>query len=498
MRAKKLWESGIIIFWCIMIALLIKRNLPQANKDQISIKKIALDSEELERDTWMGIYLEEKKIGYSHFSISKAIFEGQNAYCLMDETFMKFKYLDQTYDAHIQARAYVKMDMKPLYFSMNIFTEVYRASIEGRTKGDKIEVVVDSGGTTLKKTFPISSSTYLPLVVDLILPKQKLEIGRPYRLQLFDPQILSGEYITITLKRKEKIGSEEVLVVEKDYKGLITTSWINMKGEVLKEENPLGLKMLSESKEIALANGKFEAGELVRKASIPSNIFISNARNVSYLKVRMRGLKGFVIPSNSRQLVKEENGEVVIEVRKEWIGEPGLTKEALKEYLLPSMLIQSSEPEIVNKAIEITEDDTRPWEKAKHLNKWVFWNIQKVPTFSLPSAINVLKEKRGDCNEHTALLVALARACNIPARAVTGIAYVPPTGLTIGEEDRGSFFYHAWVEVYISGTWRMLDPTFGQEDVDATHIKFLHGDIEKQAEIVRLIGNLKISVEEYK
>ncbi|OIN98909.1 hypothetical protein COY52_07485 [Candidatus Desantisbacteria bacterium CG_4_10_14_0_8_um_filter_48_22] len=498
MKLRKWIETSVIVFFCVMAALLVSRNLPRAEKDQVKLGKINIADEKLERDNWMGIYMGEKKIGYSHLNITKTTYEGKDAYCVTDETFMKFKYDYQSYDANVNAKVYVRTNMRPLSFSISIFTDVYRAVIEGKAKGDKMEVVMDSGGSKTKKEFPITAATYLPSSVDMLLVKQDLEIGKPYRIDLFDPQILSGEYMTVTLKRKEKLNNEEILVVEKDYKGLVSTSWMNMKGEVIKEENALGMKMITESKEMALSGGKFEAGELVSKASISSNVFIKAARSISYLKVRMRGLKGFIMPPSKRQAVSGSGGEIILEINSRLEEEENLAGEKFREYTMPSMLVQSNEPEIVNTAIDITEDDTLPWEKAKHLNRWAFNNIKKVPTFSLPSAINVMKEKRGDCNEHAVLLVALCRACRIPARAVAGVVYMPPSGLTVGKGDNGSFFYHAWVEVNISGGWKMLDPTFGQNEVDAAHIKLLDGDIEKQAELVRLIGNLVISVEEYK
>ena len=64
--------------------------------------------------------------------------------------------------------------------------------------------------------------------------------------------------------------------------------------------------------------------------------------------------------------------------------------------------------------------------------------IEKKPTVSLPSALEVLKTRVGDCNEHTALYVAMARALGIPARIAVGLVYL-----------RGAFYYHAWAEVWL-------------------------------------------------
>ncbi len=48
---------------------------------------------------------------------------------------------------------------------------------------------------------------------------------------------------------------------------------------------------------------------------------------------------------------------------------------------------------------------------------------------SIPNALEVLESKKGDCNEHTVLFNALARAAGIPAKTAVGVVYL-----------RGAFF----------------------------------------------------------
>ena len=114
--------------------------------------------------------------------------------------------------------------------------------------------------------------------------------------------------------------------------------------------------------------------------------------------------------------------------------------------------------------------------------------LDKKPTVSLPSAREVLRTKVGDCNEHTALYVAMARAVGIPARIAVGLAY-----------SRGAFYYHAWPEVYIDegrgrGLWLPVDPTFNQFPADATHVRMTRGGLDRQAAILPLIGHLKMNI----
>jgi len=57
----------------------------------------------------------------------------------------------------------------------------------------------------------------------------------------------------------------------------------------------------------------------------------------------------------------------------------------------------------------------------------------------------------------------------------------------------GRFYYHAWPEVYL-GDWVAVDPTLGQFPADAAHLRITTGGLARQAELIRLIGSLKLEV----
>jgi transglutaminase-like putative cysteine protease len=137
---------------------------------------------------------------------------------------------------------------------------------------------------------------------------------------------------------------------------------------------------------------------------------------------------------------------------------------------------------------------------------WVYRNIEKRPVMTVPGALEVLKTRVGDCNEHAVLLTALLRASGIPARLCVGLVY-----------SRGQFFYHAWTEAYVgvrsngtppvpAGTarefgapqdgWISLDATLNQMPVDPTHIKLAQGGLDKQVGIIGLVGKLQLEIVE--
>jgi transglutaminase-like putative cysteine protease len=158
----------------------------------------------------------------------------------------------------------------------------------------------------------------------------------------------------------------------------------------------------------------------------------------------------------------------------------------LNEYLQPEPLIQSDNEAIIQTAESLVNWrfmwDKDPKRITRVLTMQINRMLEKRITFSVPNAVQVLESRQGDCNEHTVLFVAMARALGLPARTAVGLVYVD-----------GSFFYHAWPEVWL-GEWVAVDPTFGQYPADAAHLRFVIGGLAQQVEIVRLIGNLHIEV----
>jgi len=146
--------------------------------------------------------------------------------------------------------------------------------------------------------------------------------------------------------------------------------------------------------------------------------------------------------------------------------------------------VQSDHPAIRRQADAIVGAESDPWLRALALHDWVFEHVEKEPVVRIPSALEVLERRRGDCNEHTVLYAALARAAGLPTRIAIGLVW---------SDAYDGFYYHAWPEVRI-GDWVRIDPTLGQPLADATHLKLLTGGIESWPQLLPYLGRLEIEV----
>jgi transglutaminase-like putative cysteine protease len=243
----------------------------------------------------------------------------------------------------------------------------------------------------------------------------------------------------------------------------------------------------------ALASGDVASAlddDVILSTAVESDVDLGDATRFSEVRFRLSGvdLSGFELDGDRQTL----RGDTLIVRRESWDAiDPGYDlpykRMDMAEHLAPEPLIQSDDPRIVRRARSITaaraDWSLDPKRVAAQLTNSVYNSLEKEVTISVPSAIQVLEAGRGDCNEHTVLYVALARALGLPARTAVGLVYV-----------NGAFFYHAWPEVWMGDTWVAVDPTFGDYPADAAHIRFITGGLAQQVEIVRLIGRLSIEV----
>ena len=160
-------------------------------------------------------------------------------------------------------------------------------------------------------------------------------------------------------------------------------------------------------------------------------------------------------------------------------------EEYLVEFTQTDAFLMTDHAEIQAKSREVLEGTVNRSDAAAVLSSWVYNALDKVPTLGIPNALEVLRVGQGDCNEHTALYVSLARAAGMPARIAAGVVYSDRI------VDEGAFFYHAWPEVHFGEAgWVPVDPTFDQFPADATHIKVVEGGLDKQIAIMGVMGRL--------
>jgi hypothetical protein len=446
----------------------------------------------------MGVYYRDEKIGYSSRKLEKL----ENGYKISELLKVNVKVMDFNKEVKTITDAYLDSDFRLESFESDFISDV-NMSITGRIKNKNLIISIESQGRKSEQTIPLKNTPTLNISMIPYILKKGLKQDRKYRMMMFDPSTFGQENVTIIITGKEKLMSmgrkQEAYKLKGSFKGIDVLVWLTETGEVLREETPTGFILIKEKKEDALKIKK-PSIDLIAQVAVPFNLELPP--ETSFLKIKLKGieLQGLEV-DGGRQSLKNN----VVEIRKEVLendnnnpssppfkkgGIRGLLKggeaEFSDEYLKETLFIQSKDDTIVSLSEDIVKGENDPLSSAKLIYDWVYKNIQKVPTITIPMATEVLKSKRGDCNEHTTLFTALSRAAGIPTRIALGLAYKD-----------GYFYYHAWPEIF-TGQWVAIDPTLGQFPANAAHIRLLTGDIDRQVQLLSVIGNIKVEGLEYR
>ena len=140
-------------------------------------------------------------------------------------------------------------------------------------------------------------------------------------------------------------------------------------------------------------------------------------------------------------------------------------KKILNEFIEPTYLVQSADPEIVELASDARGND---FEKVSYLAKWIGENIEYDRVYSDVnlSAKEILKVRKGVCKEFSNLLVSFLR--DLGYYSAVAVGYVHPGRIYETYE----FQPHGWTEVY-TDQGIIADPVWSEVGyLDATHIKF--------------------------
>ncbi len=473
---------AILLFWLAMNGLLIKRQTvaPAPLLTLRGSEKITEGSEE-----WWGIYYRGEKIGYANQSIALKT----KGYKLNDYSRLNLNLLGtiQPAETRLEMEANDDWILERFDFALNSKEIGFKA--RGAVKDNKLSLEIDSAGHRSNREITLTQAPYLLASLKPYVVTQQLETGKKFYFSTFDPSTLSQQVTTIVIEGREqiRIGNrlEPAIKMRQSFGGISVLSWVDVHGRTLKEESPAGMSMIRQDQEEAKNLPSHSVPlDMIAQAAIPLARPIADAKALPAIELKLAGvnLANFALDGGRQKLTGDR-----LEITREDISKLAATAIPVKEprlqaFLQPTAFMQSDHPRIKSLAARIVGGERDAMKAAVKIKNWVFGELAKEPTVSIPNALEVLQAKKGDCNEHTVLFNALARAAGIPAKTVVGVVYL-----------RGAFYYHAWSEVWLGG-WVALDSVFNQLPADVTHVKFLEGEIDRQIDILQLIGNLRIEV----
>lgn len=498
--------AALLVVWLGALALLAKRELLRPAGERLAEAVLTLPP----GAAYFSVELDGTQIGYASTTIDTLA----DTLRVLEVVVLEMPVLGDLQRTEARTEIELSRTLQLRHFAAALRAEGARFEAEGRVSGDTLlDLELIGDGTRERRQIPLTEPIVLPQLVPMrVAFGGTLEVGRVFTVRVFDPTTLAGRDVAI------EVAAESTLIVPQDTSVFDSTAgrwvpvvfdtvrswrlrdasgrmpfdtWIDDDGQLLAARSAAGFRLVRSAYEVVYENFRMRdtmavrppGPDLVRQTAIASNVTLQ-ADTARRLAVRLTGqpLGGLDLDGGRQRLL----GDTVIVTRElEGLRAPYRLPDAgaeFKRFQEPEPLIQSDDPVLQAQARQIIENTRRPERAAQRLTEWVYQNLRKEVTVGVPSAADVYARRAGDCNEHTVLFTALARAVGLPTRTAAGLVYLD-----------GTFYYHAWPEVWL-GEWVAVDPTFGQYPADAAHIRLIVGGLARQLELVRLVGRLAVDV----
>ena len=402
----------VLLAWIVTMGVLLARTFVQARSMNLAtdLARYGTAAE------WRGIYYRGEKVGFS-VSQTRPIGDG---FELQEDGRLQMLLLGQDTAATIRTTARVDAQFMLRDFEFSLDPGTGPITVKGRLDRTentstpyRLTLAIGSGGGTRTETRELSDAPVLSLNLSRVLASRRLIPGTRYEWNVLDPATLQNAAMKVRVGERSVVRASDTSVpafrVESEFQGLRTTSWVTDTGDIVREESPLGLMTVLESPERARGMSIPERmqGDLLRASAIVPTMRgrIDEPRDVRRLRVQ---LEGATLPSDDLNGAGQTASGDVIEIVDSQVREPEPAAADAGAYLAAEPLIESDAPEIRAEAEQAVRGADSDRLRAERLTRYVNGLLDKKPTVSLPSAREVLRTKVGDCNEHTALYVAMA------------------------------------------------------------------------------------------
>lgn len=444
------------------------------------------------REYWTGIVFNGNRIGFTHLEFTPGAVPG--TYEIRSTASLRFHFLGLDKEVRLLARDVVSADLTLRAFEYDYNLDGNRMQLSGSVEGSRLRVDITTAGGTDRQELPVEAPLYPTSAVNLLPSYLGIAPGKRYAYRVYD-----GETRRIAEVTQEVLGWEESELFEgQAYRirtrmhGTSVTTWINARAEPVLEMSMNGIFIAGlEDRDTAqryLAEAALAKDETLLKFSlVRTDRPIADPRGTREMEIVLAGFEEpGTVPSDGRQRCENENpGRVRCRIAgSRWEPSGGAGTDASR-YLESTLAVPARHPYIRQLAAEITAGITDTRARLAALLDWIGANIAPEPA-DVFTAVDVLDQRRAECQGYSFLFASFARSLGIPARVVNGLVY---------SGEHGGFLYHTWVESLVDGAWQAIDPTFGQIEADATHVKLVEGEgLAELAPLINVVGRLSAEI----
>ena len=483
----------------------------------LAFLSVSLDEEEkLVSESWMGIYMEGVKVGYSHTRESIYTIKEQDFTRFITESRMRVSRLGGApVEITSGQESVYREDDVPVKTLVRTKLSDREIILQAEIQEDKI---LFKSGEKLLAELPYTEKFFLGIPLEKIIEAGDLKTGKKFTFPILDPLSRSIEDSVF-----EVFGKEDVLILGKRMSlwhvrtemasiiPIVTEEWVDEEGNIWKSTSQASFMTttsirMSEEKALEMSE---ENLDIAFSTVIPSNVMFDDPLEVKEVTFKLSGIsseivKGFPFDDGSQTLLENQEDFSLIRTNSQIFREEEsisfpVEDDRLRKDLESTEICQADDPAIATEARNIVGKEKNAWRAAKKIARWVEKEMSANYNVGFATASEIFENREGDCSEHTVIMVALCRAVGIPARAAVGLMYA-----------HGIFAYHMWPEVYVGrwinldAKWLAVDEETGEYYTDATHIKLGRSSLDENifqemaGSIYEIIGKIELEVLDFR
>jgi hypothetical protein len=458
------------------------------------------------RELWYDFTFYGTKVGFLHARDESTTINGQPAFLVHRWSVVTVRRLEQVVRIEATTDTYFAPDGTPMRFAHKRVEGKETRSVEGYRDGDQLVIRNDVGGNLEEKRIPMKGGTtgkepctgplYLASSLELLfnegLNEKKLMAGCA-----LDESEGVVSHFTMSVLKKDK----DRFVIRETLGPVVSEVIVLQNGDTERTTMVgIGAEFVRTTQEKAVAMETtvdiFSSGQFALPKPLPAGHTLDSL--VVQISSKTKKTPKFLTDARQQGKVKGNAVELTLKnaaAPMKAVSRP-IKDPKVQEFLKETQYESIHDERLVAASQKAVGDLKDAWAAAKAINRLVHGHIRKKSLArAFATASEAFETGEGDCTEHSVLFSALAKIAGIPTRLATGLVYVGG--------DKPVFGYHEWVEVSIDGQWIAMDPTFGQDLADPTHIKFAVGQSDpdgiREAGMVAaaLIGELELKVISY-
>jgi transglutaminase-like putative cysteine protease len=467
----------VIAAWLVLIAALAGREMLVREVDRHELQVVR----EARQERFYGVWFQKRRIGY----VAETMKPQDGEILLTQEAHILLNVLETEQPVDMKVTATLTPQLVLRDFDFSFSSPLYSMQANGYVRGETVHFTLDTGHASITDSVRLAGPPLLAVNDRSYLLRQLDSPGDRIKVPSFDPLSLSGRESVITYHGREKIlvnrRVKELHHYSEIFSGIRVNFWLDEQGRIVKEESPAGFQFIAEP-EFRARDVTGAGGELLASVAVPpaGELPVKDATRATFR---------LSLPPDAKldlQGGRQELAGNLLTVTLEEMppsAPPDAGACGSPEFLRAGRFVQSGHQDIREAARRIAGDTDDPAVQVRRLAGWMYRNLEKKPVLGLPDALTTLHTGQGDCNEHASLFAAMARSLGIPTVIATGVTL-----------QRGAFYYHAWNEVCLGGSWYSLDTTTNQLPADVFHIRFGRGDLDQHLQVGALLGNLAITI----